>query len=440
MSDVKDFLNEYLKDDITIVVAISGGVDSMCLLDIVKNYNVNVICAHVNHNLRKESFEEYEFVKDYCMKNNIIFEGIVLDKIDKGNLESEFRNKRYEFFDELVNKYNARYLLTAHHGDDLIETILMRIVRGSSLDGYSGFNIISKRDNYEILRPLIYLTKDNLYEYAKENNIEYREDKTNNSDKYTRNRYRKYILPKLKEENLNVHKKFIKFSSELNESCNFINKYIDKLLKDNYSKNKLNINTIKDEEDFIIKKVIYSILKETYNNDINLINDNNINEIIKIIKSNKPNLSVDLPKNIIVLKNYDELQIKNCETINDYKYELKDQVKVELGIIKKINETTLTNNYVCHLNSKDIKLPLYVRNRRNSDVIEILGLNGKKKLKDVFINEKIPTSIRDKYPIVVDSNDTIVWIPGLKKSKYDRLKTKNYDIILWYMNKEVSNE
>ena len=439
MNNTISFLNSYLKDNITIVCAISGGVDSMCLLDIVKKYNVNIICAHVNHNLREESFEEYEFVKNYCNDNNIIFEGITLDKIEKGNLESEFRKRRYSFFESLINKYNAKYLLTAHHGDDLMETILMRIVRGSSINGYSGFEKESIRDNYSILRPLIYLTKDELYSYAKSNNIEYREDKTNNSDKYTRNRYRKYILPKLKEENNNVHKKFIKFSEELNDSYKFINSYVNELLDKYYINNKLNIEYIKSLDDFIIKKIIFNLLKDIYKSNINLIDDNNINEVLKVIKSNKPNLSVDLPNNIKLLKKYNILEVSSYKSFSDYKLEIKDIVNFDLGTIKKIDNTTLTNNYVCHLNSNTIKLPLYVRNRKEKDTIEILGLNGKKKVKDIFINEKIPKDIRDRYPIVVDSDDNIVWIPGLKKSKYDGLKAKNYDIILWYI-KEENNE
>ena len=439
MKDTINFLDNYLKDNITIVCAISGGVDSMCLLDIVKRYNVNIVCAHVNHNLREESFEEYEFVKKYCEDNNIVFEGIVLDKITEGNLESEFRKRRYSFFENIINKYNAKYLLTAHHGDDLMETILMRIVRGSSINGYSGFEKVSIRDSYSILRPLIYLTKDELYKYAYDNNIEYREDKTNESDKYTRNRYRKYILPKLKEEDKNVHKKFIKFSEELNDSHNFINNKINELLDKYYIDNKLNIKYIKEMDKFIIKKIIFNVLKDIYKNNINLINDNNINEIIKVIKSNKPNLIVNLPKNINLIKKYNIIEVKGIEDYSDYKKEIKSEVKFDLGVIKKIDDTNLTNNYVCHLNSKDIKLPLFVRNRRKGDYIEILGLNGKKKVKDIFINEKVPKDIRDKYPIVVDSNDNIVWIPGLKKSKYDVLKTKNYDIILWYI-KEAYNE
>ena len=346
MNEVLEFLNNNIKEKDTIVCATSGGVDSMCLLSILNKYNVNIICAHVNHNLREESYEEYEFVKDYCLKNNIIFEGLTFDKINSGNLESKFREKRYKFFDDIIKKYYAKYLFTSHHGDDLIETILMRIVRGSSINGYAGFDIISKRDNYSILRPLVFTTKDELYKYAKDNNIEYREDKTNTSDNYTRNRYRKYILPKLKEENKNVHKKFLKFSNELSNSYNFINNYVSSIIDKYYINNKLNIKDIKNMDEFIIKKIIYNILYNTYKNNINLINDNTINEVYKVIISNRPNLKVDLPLNNELIKSYDYIYIKDINIKNDFKIELKDDVHIELGTIKKIDKTKLTNNYV----------------------------------------------------------------------------------------------
>ena len=432
MKEVNIFLNNYLTDNDTVVCATSGGADSMCLLSILLKYNIKIVCAHINHNLREESFEEYEFVKKYCEDNNIIFEGLVLDKITKGNLEAEFRNKRYEFFDEMIKKYNAKYLFTAHHGDDLIETILMRIVRGSSLEGYSGFDTVVDKQSYKILRPLVYLTKDQIYDYMKENNLDYREDKTNKSDKYTRNRYRKYILPKLKEENNNVHLKFLKYSNELSNSFKFIDNYVKDIIAKNYIKEKLNLVNIKNEDEFIIKKVLFEILKYTYKDNINLISDSNLEEIVKIIKSNRPNLSIDLPLDIKMVKQYDLLEVIKGNDYTDYNYEIKDVVLVPTGKIEVLKNTNLTNNYVCHLDSSLIKLPLYVRNRKKGDYIEILNLNGKMKIKDLFINEKIPSNIRDKYPIVVDSNDNIVWIPGLKKSKYDGLKKKKYDIILWY--------
>lgn len=443
MKESIDFIKKYLNEDDHVVCATSGGVDSMTLLYLLtivrKRININIICAHINHNLREESNEEYEFVKNYCKKNNIIFEGKVFEKNISGNLESEFRKRRYKFFDDVVNKYNAKYLFTAHHGDDLIETILMRIVRGSSIDGYSGFEKVTKRNNYYILRPLIFYTKQDIYSYAQENGIEYREDKTNESDNYTRNRYRKYILPKLKKENKLVHKKFIKYSEELNEASKFINKYVDNLLDKYYNNSVLDITHLINEDDYILKNVVYKILYNIYKDNINEINNQNIISIIRIIKSKKPNLSIDLKNNIIAVKKYNVLEIKSKIEENNYKIKLDDTIKTKFGKISIVSSSNLTNNYICYLNSNEIKLPLYIRNRKNGDFIEVLGLNGKKKIKDIFIDEKINKEDRDDYPILVDSNDTILWIPGIKKSKYDRLKIGKYDIIV-KCAKEENNE
>lgn len=439
------FLKHMIKENDIVVCATSGGVDSMCLLDILlkikSSINFKIICAHINHNLREESFEEYEFVKNYCKKNNIIFEGIVFDKKVQGNFESESRKKRYAFFDKIVNKYNAKYLLTAHHGDDLIETILMRLIRGSTIEGYTGFKKITKRNNYKILRPLVYVTKDDLYFYAKNNNIEYREDKTNKDLKYTRNRYRHKILPLLKEEDKNVHLRFLKFSEELNEATDFINNYVDNIYKDLYINNSIDINKLKLYDGYIIKKILNKVFLNLYGSKINNITLKHIDIVLKMINSTKSNIVVDLPLGIKALKKYNVLEFKILNSKEDYIYEInKDEIIIPTGTIKILKSTSLTNNYVCHLNTKNIKLPLYVRNKKDGDYIEVLGLNGKKKVKDIFIDEKIDIEKRKSYPVVIDSNNNIVWIPGLKKSKYDTLKSKNYDIILWYSVKEENYE
>lgn len=439
------FLDNILALGDTVICATSGGVDSMTLLNMLIDYrkkvNINIVCAHINHNLREESFEEYEFVKSFCEENNVVFEGTIFPKHEKGNFESESRKKRYAYFEELINKYNAKYLLTAHHGDDLIETILMRIIRGSTIEGYKGFNMISNRDNYKILRPLIYYSKDDIKEYASKNNIEYREDKTNYDTKYTRNRYRKEILPILKNEDKDIHLKFLKFSEKINEECMFINKYVSNVYNNIYVDGMIDLNKIDEVDDFILKKVILIILSNIYKENINYVNDKHVLSIIDVMHSKKSNMMINLPLNIIVYKNYNYLEIRNSVNYSDYKIEIKDDdIVLPDGILKKVDSTNLTNNYVCHLNSKDITLPLYVRNKKDGDYIEVLNLNGKKKVKDIFIDEKIEKEKRISYPFVVDSNDNILWIPGLKKSKYDGLKSKNYDIILWYVVKEENNE
>ena len=181
MDEAYSFLVNKVND--SVIVACSGGPDSMALLSLVvsikKVLNLNVIVAHINHNVRSESESEKNFVLDYCISHDLIFEYMKIDSYSDDNFESEARGKRYKFFDELASKYNCKYILTAHHGDDLMETILMRIVRGSTLSGYSGFSRVVNRGNYEILRPLIHLTKDEIISYDDSNGIKYVIDKTN---------------------------------------------------------------------------------------------------------------------------------------------------------------------------------------------------------------------------------------------------------------------
>ena len=179
-----DNVNEFIKslnisEDEYVVLACSYGPDSMCLLDILIKNGINVVVAHVNHKLRKESDQEYVDLEEYCLKNNIIFEGSIIDKYPKGNIEAYGRSFRYNFFESIVKKYKAKYLFTAHHGDDLIETILMRIARGASLRGYAGFKKNTKLDNYYLVRPLIYLTKEDILNYVENLDIPYAIDNTN---------------------------------------------------------------------------------------------------------------------------------------------------------------------------------------------------------------------------------------------------------------------
>ena len=297
MNKSYNYLNNLLNDNEYVVIALSGGPDSMALLNILielrKEKNINIVCAHVNHNLRIESENEKVFVEEYCKKNNIIFEYMKIEKYDNGFSEVEARSKRYEFFDYIVNKYNSKYLLTAHHADDLIETILMRIGRGSNLKGYSGFSIKSKRKNYNLLKPLIYYTKSEIMLYLEKNNIPYVIDNTNLKDEYTRNRYRHNILPYLKEEYKDVHEKYLKFSETLNMYNDYVEGVVESEIKNVYINNELIINKFLKLDKLIQDRVLKNILYSIYGDDITLVTDSNVNEIMKIIMLNKPNISLN---------------------------------------------------------------------------------------------------------------------------------------------------
>ena len=422
----------------TIVVGCSAGPDSMALVDMLlkvrEKYNLNIIVAHVNHNVRKESVTEEAFLEQYCNDNKIVFEAMTIESYGDDNFHNEARHIRYNFFESVVEKYNANYLMTAHHGDDLMETILMRIVRGSNLKGYSGFKDVVDMGNYKILRPLVKYTKKQLEDYDFENNVKYFVDSSNLKDKYTRNRYRKYVLPFLKSEEKDVHLKFIKFSKTLNEASTFIDKVTKKALKKCYNNNIISIDKFLEEESFIQREILYFALSNFYQDDLILINDKHIDLLLKIIKSKRANSMINLPNNVIALKNYGDFSfVRDVSQISGYEIEFDRYVMLPNGhYIEMIDSTTENSNNFCRLNSKEIELPLVIRTRKIGDKIKVKGLNGTKKVKDIFIDKKISLNERDTWPLVVDSNGRVVWIPGVKKSKFDKKNNEEYDIILKY--------
>ena len=424
--------NININNDEYIVVGVSSGPDSMALLDMLKKSNIaKIVCAHINHNVRKESNEEEKYLSNYCKENNIIFEKLKIEKWNNKNFENEARIKRYEFYERILKKYNSHNLFLAHHGDDLIETVLMKIIRGSNLEGYAGIKMYSCLENYKIIRPLISFTKKDILEYNKENNIKYYIDSSNTDTTYTRNRIRKNILPILKEENAEVHKKFLKYSNTLEEYYNYVEYLTLEKLKYITKDNVINNDLLKKEHPFMQKNIIFYILSKIYNNKDNIIKDKNIIDILKLSKTAKPNMYINLPKDYIAIKEYNKIIIKKDEiTNNDYKIEFKKEFKIDDININLIDKIDSDGNDVCRLNSENIALPLYIRNKLKGDTIDVLGLNGSKKVKEIFIEEKIPLNKRNSYPILVDSNDTILWIPFLKKSKYNVKKDELCDIIL----------
>ena len=419
-----------------IVVGCSTGPDSMALLHMLLSirakYKLSLIVAHVNHNIRAESYDEAIFMQKYCEENNIAFESMVIEEYGDDNFHNEARNIRYHFFEEVVKKYNANYLMTAHHGDDLMETVLMRIVRGSNLNGYSGFKKIVDMGTYKIVRPLILYTKAELEEYDKKNNVPYFIDQSNLKDKYTRNRYRKYILPFLKSEDNNVHLKFYKFSETLSDAEKFIDRARNNAIKRVINNGVVDIEKFKLEDEFLQKEILYYLLDSFYQDDLILLNNKHIDLIMNLIYSKKVNSFVNLPNDVVAKKSYNVLElVLVTNAITNYEIEFNDYVTLPNNhVIEKVDSCDSNSNSICRLNSSDIVLPLIVRTRRIGDKIRLKGMTGSRKVKDVFIDKKIKLDDRDSWPIVVDSVGKVVWIPGIKKSKFDKKKSEDYDIIL----------
>lgn len=437
MKEAYEYLFEKLNADDWVVAAISGGPDSMALLHLLlelnKNKNINIVCAHVNHNVRSESDLEQNELQTFCTKNNVIFEHKKLDKIEKMNFHNQAHLERQTFFDALVDKYNAKYLLTGHHSDDLIETILMRISRGSTLRGYAGFEKEAIRKSYSVLRPLINLTKEQLADYCQENDVIYALDKSNESNKYTRNRYRQEIVPALKKENKVIGQKFQIFSDKLIETDNFVNDYVSERYKKLYKSKGLVLSDYRLEHQFVKKKLIYKLIQLKCGKDLNSFNDTHVELILRELATGKNSVKVNLPKQYIFTVQYGYINITKTKSITSYSRILNDVFKLPNGKkIEVVDEEELDSNYVCRLSSADIRLPLIVRSRANGDKMSVKGLDGTKKISDIFTNEKISLNKRYEWPVVTDSDGEIVWLPGLKKSKFNKTRTEKYDIIMKY--------
>lgn len=423
-------LDDYIFNNY-VVIGVSAGPDSMCLLDLLQKKTTKIVVCHINHNVRKESIEEEEYITKYCQDKNIILEKTTINNYQENNFENEARKKRYMFYEEILKKYNSKTLLLAHHGDDLIETILMKISRGSNLEGYAGIKEISNVKNYQIIRPLLKYTKEDIINYNKSNNIKYYNDSSNQSTNYTRNRYRLNILPLLKKEDKNIHKKYLKYSKTLIEYDDYIKREVKRNINNIYKDNIINIDNLNKLDTFLIKNILYNIMNNIYQNKNNIITDRHIQNIISLLNNTKPNIKIDLPNNKEIVKEYNKLIIKDkTSDIKNYKIEFNDKIEIENLIIEKIESEDDDSNSICRLNSKDITLPLYIRNREDGDYIILKGSNNRKKIKEIFIEKKLPLKKRNNYPLLVDSNNNIIWIPNIKKSKFCNKKSENYDIII----------
>ena len=423
-------LDDYIFNNY-VVIGVSAGPDSMCLLDLLQKKTTKIVVCHINHNVRKESIEEEEYITKYCQDKNIILEKTTINNYQENNFENEARKKRYMFYEEILKKYNSKTLLLAHHGDDLIETILMKISRGSNLEGYAGIKEISNVKNYQIIRPLLKYTKEDIINYNKSNNIKYYNDSSNQSTNYTRNRYRLNILPLLKKEDKNIHKKYLKYSKTLIEYDDYIKREVKRNINNVYKDNIINIDNLNKLDNFLIKNILYNIMNNIYQNKNNIITDRHIQNIISLLNNTKPNIKIDLPNNKEIVKEYNKLIIKDkTSDIKNYKIEFNDKIEIENLIIEKIESEDDDSNSVCRLNSKDITLPLYIRNREDGDYIILKGSNNRKKIKEIFIEKKLTLKKRNNYPLLVDSNNNIIWIPNIKKSKFCNKKSENYDIII----------
>ncbi|MCC7197549.1 tRNA lysidine(34) synthetase TilS [Candidatus Peregrinibacteria bacterium] len=260
----------------TVIIAVSGGPDSVFLLHLVKKLekklHLQIIAAHINHKLRgSESDADERFVKNLCKKLKIKFETSTLPAIKKGNIEEIARDFRYSFFSKLQKKYKATHILTAHHADDNIETVLMNMTRGSFARGLKGMDFHGGVHR-NVLRPLLHLTKEDILQYLKKHRLAYRIDKSNTDEKYSRNFIRHQIIPLFKKLNPNFAQTFQRNLQLFGEVDNTLSTLSKSWLAANFMKNECLTSIFTEQPPLFQECILTELYQQNYGHGLNLSN------------------------------------------------------------------------------------------------------------------------------------------------------------------------
>ncbi|MBP5343183.1 tRNA lysidine(34) synthetase TilS [bacterium] len=436
-------LNKYINKSDTLIVCVSTGIDSMCLFHYLYTNGYKIVVAHVNHKKRTESDQEYAYLEDFCKKNNIPFEGYILDKKIESNFQEEARKIRYSFFINVAKKYNSKAIILAHHADDEVETVIMRIIRGTSIKGYSGIKYITKIEDVDVVRPLLHTNRKTIEEYQKLHNIKFFLDASNNEDHYTRNIIRHNVIPQLLQINPNLYESVKNYSSDQEEMAEYITSKSQEFILNNSFKNENEI-TFK-LKDFNALNTI--IKKEVLLEAVNYISLNTVElyhsktkEILDIINAEtRESKTIEIKDDIVFTKEYDDIVIyKNITKpkidlfINDIgEYEVTGYGKIILS--RKNHILPSKNSHMLCYNSEDEIFPIHVRNVKKGDKITYSSIT--KKVYDLLKEYRVPKRKRENV-LVFEHNDEIFFIPKIIRKETDKNKQK----IIYITFEEKNNE
>ncbi len=429
-----------------ILVGVSGGPDSLVLLHFLcslkERLELELVVAHVDHMFRgEESYEDYQFVEKTCQEWNIPFEGkrinvpVYMERTGDSS-QIAARTLRYAFFEQVMKKYQLSILALGHHGDDQIETMLMRMTRGASGIARAGIAVKRPFLNGEIIRPFLVVTKEEIHAYASRCKLTPRLDPSNQLDNYVRNRFRHDVLPALKRENPKVHEHFQRFSEELALDEQFLQQmtenYMEKIwLSKTKGESQIDLNQLLMIPKPLQRRAIQLILNYLYLKRPSSLSAVHIDQLSALFFNPHPSAELHLPEGLIAEKSYGTCTFRfHQKESTDYSIIIAIPGETLLPNGYKIKAQYLeetpdqAGNHSFYLPVHKIRLPLIVRNRRNGDNMIIKGKgNHTKKLKDIFINEKIPMHMRQNWPVLIDQSGVIVWLPGLKKSNLEFVDT-----------------
>ncbi|MCX7957868.1 MAG: tRNA lysidine(34) synthetase TilS [Deltaproteobacteria bacterium] len=437
---VKRFIetNNLIQSKDRVLLAVSGGPDSMVLLDIMRNISLitgfETGVAHINHQIRPDSHKDMQFVENECKKHNIPFYGREIylfggKKSMKKSLEQSAREQRYNALFSIASEYGYNLIATGHTKSDQAETLLMRIITGTTTRSLSG--ILVKRDGM-IIRPLLILSRTEVTDYARRNSIRFVEDITNRDKKYLRNKIRLELIPFIKREfNPSVEDALSSLAEDATAMRTLLMAELSEHLKNvNYEEDSSSA-TFKRSDFLLVPPELrkYFLLEILSGIDISKrIDSENIRAAIEMIQNAKGSRFYKLCPDFVIRLEYDQITIGRIPHINEIFYRLSDYeplsvtkegiykigwMDVEISFEKGRKEKT---NYPQIFVSLDkFSFPFRVRIFEDGDRIYSQHYKKNVRLKKIFINRKIPVRIRKILPIIT-SGDEVIWVPGIIKS------------------------
>ncbi len=406
---------KWLKQNIKVLIAFSGGVDSRVLFDVLyrlkDRFNIELFAFHLDHNLRNQSKSDADFVTEICSKHKVELFSYSLDiasiaKENKESVELTARKQRYELIEKLMEEKNIDYVATAHHSDDNVETFLLHLFRGSGMKGLSSM----KECEGSIIRPLIRYSKDDIENYAFNNDLKYVSDHTNYENDYSRNKIRNELIPLIEEKySSNIKKNIIKAIDAIRLDVELVDEIFNELY--DFTKKKYELSSLRKRSYYHIKTFVLKLLEHKFG----LVDVNSY--------------QIDLLTNLIINNDSGEVLINNMKFSiesgylmlvidRDYSTEKKklivgDNYYGDYRITVSKGEY-IDNNNTISIAESEVKGALYARGREAGDRFKPRGMKGTKKLKDFFIDSKIRKSERDSVLLISDDTD-IYWVYPYRK-------------------------
>ncbi|MGY4691867.1 tRNA lysidine(34) synthetase TilS [Salibacterium sp. K-3] len=425
-----------------VLAAVSGGPDSMALLHLLKEmeteWDLTVLAAHVHHGLRQETADRDErFVKEWCENNCIPFYNArvsVEKKIreEGGGVQEQARRLRYDYLAGLMAAESISVLAVGHHADDQVETIVMKQTTGRALLGETAMKAERPFGGGTLIRPLLGVTKEEIYDYCRSHWISFQEDESNASGKYTRNRIRQRILPVLKEEEPLVHRHFQHYADWIEEDRRYIEEQAEeewrqRIIREDEHSVTISIKGMEALPLPLQRRGIPLILKYLCMHNVPELSIVHIEQFLSLLHGGRPSAVLDWPGNLEVRRDYDQITISMVPlqqtrsapqpvslstpgeaSFGDYVFEASFHSPRHTGE----EEDLLV------IEPAAVSFPLHIRPRQDGDRLPPLGMTGSKKVNRIFIDEKTPFYERPFQPVVTDADSTVLWLPFVKKSVY----------------------